>query len=273
VQPKIQKWIADSAEEDASGGMDRLLMMNDLINNVLNRYEAFKKGDRSATAEIDPAFAPGTQTSATAKAKAAAAQVSLIDFDFDEGPSPAAASTSTNPIDDLSGLGALSLGPSSPSSSAPPTNGGSLFDLDFSSPAPPTPTHNGGFSVPSTAQPQPQLSASAGAFFSNPAYGNGLGGSARGSAAPSPAPSGSHIPWSTTATDASSSRASTPGMAGAAIQLPGSRPGSVHPGTPGAGGAGGASPWDGMAAFGHQQSQVTGAPPVPTKDAFEDLLL
>ncbi len=162
MQPKIQKWVADSAEEEASDNMDRLLMMNDLINNVVNRYEAFKKGDRSATAEIDPAFAPGT---ATSKAKAQAAQVSLIDFDFDD--------------------------------------------------------------------------------------------------APSPAPSGSNIPWSTTATNASSSRASTPGLAGAAIQLPGSRPGSAQP----------ASPYDGMAAFGHQQSQVKGAPPVPQKDAFEDLLL
>jgi hypothetical protein len=29
--------------------------MNDLINNVLQRYESFKKGDRSATIEIDSA--------------------------------------------------------------------------------------------------------------------------------------------------------------------------------------------------------------------------
>lgn len=34
---------------------DRLLLINDLINNVTNRYEAFKAGDRSATADIDPA--------------------------------------------------------------------------------------------------------------------------------------------------------------------------------------------------------------------------
>lgn len=29
--------------------------MNDLINNVLERYEKFKKGDRTAIAEINPA--------------------------------------------------------------------------------------------------------------------------------------------------------------------------------------------------------------------------
>jgi hypothetical protein len=34
---------------------DKLLLMNDLINNVLVRYNSFRKGDRSATAEIDPA--------------------------------------------------------------------------------------------------------------------------------------------------------------------------------------------------------------------------
>lgn len=33
---------------------DRLLLMNDLINNVVKRYESFKAGDRTATAEIDP---------------------------------------------------------------------------------------------------------------------------------------------------------------------------------------------------------------------------
>ena len=37
---------------------DRLLLINDLINNVIKRYDAFKAGDRSATAEIDPACVP-----------------------------------------------------------------------------------------------------------------------------------------------------------------------------------------------------------------------
>ena len=35
---------------------DRLLLMNDLINNVVNRYEAFKTGDRSATADVDVTY-------------------------------------------------------------------------------------------------------------------------------------------------------------------------------------------------------------------------
>lgn len=72
VQPKIQKWIEESAENDpgsmgasivhgyvwltgadALRAIDRLLLMNDLINNVVRRYEAFKAGDRNATADID----------------------------------------------------------------------------------------------------------------------------------------------------------------------------------------------------------------------------
>ena len=42
----------DLTDDDPS---DRLLLINDLINNVTKRYESFKGGDRSATADIDPA--------------------------------------------------------------------------------------------------------------------------------------------------------------------------------------------------------------------------
>lgn len=52
ARPKIQKWIGDAGEDNADL-MDRLLLMNDLINNVLDRYEACKKGDWAKAAEID----------------------------------------------------------------------------------------------------------------------------------------------------------------------------------------------------------------------------
>merc|ERR1719487_2144780 len=110
IQPKLQKWIAESAETNPEG-MDRLLLINDLINNVIKRYEAFKAGDRSATAEIDPSLNSG---GAGSKARAQAQQVSLIDFDDDEAfaaPTPPAASTPavpnaapSNPLDDLASL-------------------------------------------------------------------------------------------------------------------------------------------------------------------------
>ena len=54
ARPKIQKWIGDAGEDNADL-MDRLLLMNDLINNVLDRYEACKKGDWAKAAEIDAA--------------------------------------------------------------------------------------------------------------------------------------------------------------------------------------------------------------------------
>lgn len=52
VQPRLQKWI--SQEEDSESSLtDRLLLLNDLVNQICERYEAFKKGDLSAQATID----------------------------------------------------------------------------------------------------------------------------------------------------------------------------------------------------------------------------
>lgn len=53
VQPRLQKWISD-AEDGESQQMDRLLLLNDLVNQVCERYQAFKKGDLSKTVQIDP---------------------------------------------------------------------------------------------------------------------------------------------------------------------------------------------------------------------------
>ncbi|GAA5948305.1 hypothetical protein JCM3765_001364 [Sporobolomyces pararoseus] len=198
VQPKIQKWIGESAENNPDA-MDRLLLINDLINNVTKRYEAFKAGDRSATADIDPALAGGPSS----KAKAQAKQVSLIDVDDDSAfaaPSPNNASTPTsskattsNPMDDLAALGSLSLGPSSnpfpppmsSSTTAASAQAGSLFDLNdaFSSPAAAsTPTN--GSSRP--AAPPSMNSSSSGSFFTNPAYSSSSASSSSAS-----------IPWNT----------------------------------------------------------------------------
>ncbi|GAA5855408.1 hypothetical protein JCM9279_006473 [Rhodotorula babjevae] len=179
VQPKLQKWIADSAENDPDS-MDRLLLINDLINQVLKRYDAFKAGDRTATADIDPALASGQPG---AKARSQAKQVSLIDFDDDDAfsaPAPGtpglavggtASAAATNPLDDLA---SLSLG-GAPAAASSGTN--SLFDLGaaFGAPAP----------APASAAPSAPAARPAqvggGSFFSNPAYGNG--GSGGGSAA------------------------------------------------------------------------------------------
>lgn len=69
--------------------------MNDLINNIVKRYESFKLGDRSAQVDLDVSFVPllpiFDQTNAKGKRLGGKItmtkvenQVSLIDFDFDE---------------------------------------------------------------------------------------------------------------------------------------------------------------------------------------------
>ncbi|GAA6023766.1 hypothetical protein JCM10207_001184, partial [Rhodosporidiobolus poonsookiae] len=215
VQPKLQKWIADSAENNPDA-MDRLLLINDLINNVLQRYEAFKAGDRSATAEIDPALS--STSAAGHKARQQAAQVSLIDFDDDnafdapasspsgaEGgvalslsPAPSTPAGPSNPLDDLA---SLSLGGASSGSGS--GGAGGLFDLNtafaapssqaqqpinlFSSAPPlvPSSAAGSGTSTPTSAS-RPAQPPTSGSFFTNPAYAhaapsgsNGYGGGLR----------------------------------------------------------------------------------------------
>ncbi|KAH7338476.1 VHS domain-containing protein [Rhizoctonia solani] len=53
ARPKIQKWIGEAEEGDPES-LDTFLHMNDMINNVLDRYDRFQKGDYSATVEPTP---------------------------------------------------------------------------------------------------------------------------------------------------------------------------------------------------------------------------
>jgi len=92
ARPKLQKWISD-AETDDPESLDTFLQINDQINTVLSRYEAFKKGDYSFAANPIP------QELSNNGASSSTAGVSLIDFD-DTAPS-----TSSGPVaNDLSGL-------------------------------------------------------------------------------------------------------------------------------------------------------------------------
>ncbi|KAL8278964.1 hypothetical protein RQP46_008633 [Phenoliferia psychrophenolica] len=282
VQPKIQKWIEESAENDP-GSMDRLLLMNDLINNVVRRYEAFKAGDREATADIDATFAT---TDSTAKAKTAAQQVSLIDFDFDEvapaaAAAPAASSSSDPMMDDFAALSSLSLGPSTStsfSSPAPPrppqVDPLSLFDLSpagFSS----TPSQNQQQQQPSypqsfsSQQPQQPPVTGGGSFFSNPAY-NGSGARVNNGKAPQSQyqPSASPINWGNSSSSSPIGRASTPSAPGA-IQLPGAGQAYASNGN---GNGNGNTNGNGSSWQQQQTVKTTSTGPPPPKDAFADLL-
>ncbi|KAK4703946.1 hypothetical protein P7C70_g2263, partial [Phenoliferia sp. Uapishka_3] len=285
VQPKIQKWIEESAENDP-GSMDRLLLMNDLINNVVRRYEAFKAGDRSATADIDATF---TTKESTAKAKTAAQQVSLIDFDFDEvAPvAPTPTSSSDPMMDDFSALASLSLGPSASTSSSPAPGQKpaqvdplSLFDLSpagFSAQIPPGSMQAHSFAQPSQPQRPPgPISTGSGSFFSNPAYGNGAprgNGKAPQAQYQQPQQMASPINWGTSSSSSPIGRASTPITPGA-IQLGGPQQSQGVPSPYGAqlSGSGNGNGIGGAMNGGSWQSQRA-APAVPPKaDPFGDLL-
>jgi len=88
ARPKIQKWISDAQTDDPES-LDTFLQINDQINTVLTRYDAFKKGDFSfASNPIPQELATGSGSSQG---------ISLIDFD-DSAPA------STSGDNDLSGL-------------------------------------------------------------------------------------------------------------------------------------------------------------------------
>lgn len=249
---------------------DKLLLMNDLINNVLDRYKSFKKGDRSASAEINPAFAKNGTKGKTAT-KAAAAP-NLIDFDEPaQETSNGNSGASGNPMDDAFGLGGLTLGGSS-SSAAPPqssntANGAGLLDgLDFGSSSS-APQQQITFyqqyqtTSPSGAVQQPtvswgNLSSQPGQRSSSPMTGNAFGqnnSTVNPQTPSSPLSSGNRTSLSTNQT---SLRPATPG----AINL--GMMGAVPPPSP----------------LGQQQSrqapqqQQSNNQPPKLKDPFDDLL-
>ncbi|KAF8154791.1 VHS domain-containing protein [Crassisporium funariophilum] len=75
ARPKLQKWISD-AETDDPESLDTFLQINDQINTVLARYDAFKKGDFS--------FASNPIPKELAADAGSSQGVSLIDLDDEE---------------------------------------------------------------------------------------------------------------------------------------------------------------------------------------------
>lgn len=295
AQPKIQKWISNAEEnEDAdtigelvflfSLGIakkivsfclsDKLLLMNDLINNVLDRYKSFKKGDRSANAEINPAFAKNGTKGKTAS-KAAAAP-NLIDFDEPaEETSNGNGGASSNPMDDAFGLGGLTIGGSSSSTvpvhSGNTSNGAGLLDgLDFGSSSA-APQQQSTFyqqyqsTSSSGAVQQPtvswgNLSSQPGQRSSSPMNTNTF--AQNHSLARTQSPSSPLSPGNRTslATNQTSLRPSTPG----AINL--GMMGAVPPSSPLG------QPQNQQAPQQQQQQQQNSGQPAKLKDPFDDLL-
>jgi ADP-ribosylation factor-binding protein GGA len=148
---------------------DTFLQINDSINTVLNRYEAFKKGDFATSSNPIPAeYASGSSSSTTAGANA----LSLIDLDES---APVTAPSAAGGVHDLAGL----FGSSAPATTPLP----SAF-----APAP-IPTNgygaSGGSGVGTIKAPSPQQQQQVGAIVlpgtpkprSNPvSSGSSLGG-------------------------------------------------------------------------------------------------
>ncbi|UZJ56883.1 hypothetical protein CBS101457_006203 [Exobasidium rhododendri] len=126
VQPRLQKWI-EEGEEGETEHMDRLLLINDLINNVNERYQSFKRGDFTASVTIDPSIDPskgGADAVPTAKI------TDLISFDdeqdaatADKGSGAAAAAPSSSSASIMDDFASLTFG--APASSSGVNNGGS----------------------------------------------------------------------------------------------------------------------------------------------------
>ena len=264
--------------------------MNDLINNVLQRYESFKKGDRSATIEIDPAsvFATpfqgisanvsdrsfqkkGSKSSSRSAGKAAAAPApNLIDFDFD---APATSGSSngqnaSNPMDDFAGL---SLG--GPSSTLHPSGSGNdlLAGLNFSSSTSSMPTQPPFYQqyqtpLPSNLSANQQQSMSWGNLnTSTPSVGSGQASPAfqanRAGSMMSPPPT-------------QGARSSTPGAI--TLGMMGSMPGTPTSAAPSMSGSanGGFGQFSQAPAQANYQPQRQQPPPAAkAKDPFEDVLM
>ncbi|KAG5641568.1 hypothetical protein DXG03_004709 [Asterophora parasitica] len=160
ARPKLQKWISDAQSDDPESLgayirsrykiiiqtnilLDTFLQINDQINSVLNRYEAFKKGDYTTATNPIPAELAGTGSTT--------ADLSLIDFDDSSSSANAGASSSASGLAELNDLFAANA-PHAPSPIISNGNGYGMGMLMGNAVGAP------GISRPSTMSP-PSLSA------------------------------------------------------------------------------------------------------------------
>ncbi|KAF8930005.1 hypothetical protein BGZ58_008527 [Dissophora ornata] len=139
AQPKIQKFISE-AEDDEN--MEKLLQINDVINNVIEQYKQVKSGNlvKAAIPNFGQDSNEHNGGSSTAPAQSESSLIDLVDFGGPESISPQSATptapapaTTGNLMDDLMNLnfndgpppawgaaGSISLGQPSSSSAVPP---------------------------------------------------------------------------------------------------------------------------------------------------------
>ncbi|KAG0277037.1 hypothetical protein BGZ95_006632 [Linnemannia exigua] len=108
AQPKVQKFISEASDDD---NMEKLLQINDIINNVIEQYSQVKRG-RLVKAEV-PSIGQDSNTgnngSSVAPAQSESSLIDLVDFGGSDSSSPPSTAT--------------------PSAPAPPTTGNLMDDL------------------------------------------------------------------------------------------------------------------------------------------------
>ncbi|KIM86588.1 hypothetical protein PILCRDRAFT_815824 [Piloderma croceum F 1598] len=150
ARPKIQKWISDAETED-SESLDTFLQINDQINTVLNRYEAFQKGDYSFSSNPIPAELGGSS---------AKNDSSLIDLD-DSAPSVGGL---TGGVDDLASLfgSALPTSSVSPPPLPPGVNNATRPPISSHTYSPQQQPQFGSIMLPGTPKPESARASRAG---------------------------------------------------------------------------------------------------------------
>ncbi|GJJ15560.1 hypothetical protein Clacol_009838 [Clathrus columnatus] len=172
ARPKIQKWISD-AETDDPESLALFLQLNDQINNVLTRFDAFKKGDYEGVANAVP-----TNLVGSSGVHSQSQSRDLIDL-LDDEQLMGGQSSANTVTDDLASIFGGSSGVT------PANNGGNVQQTQFpllslvnnnNGNGSPFLSAQGGIVLPSTPQPalplfQPSSSSSSSSgLFSSTSY-------------------------------------------------------------------------------------------------------
>ncbi|KAF9901543.1 hypothetical protein EC991_006025 [Linnemannia zychae] len=191
AQPKVQKFISEASDDD---NMEKLLQINDIINNVIEQYSQVKRG-RLVKAEIPSIGQDNNNTgSNAAPAQSESSLIDLVDFGGSDTSSPPV--TTTAP--------------------APPTTGNlmdDLMSLNFNDGPPPAWGAAGSISLGRSASPAASFNSNSSFNSSGAAppgynvFSSGVGNNTSGSGSPA----FSNSPMLQPMSSSSSSRPTTPG--------------------------------------------------------------
>ncbi|KAG0279784.1 hypothetical protein BGZ96_001809 [Linnemannia gamsii] len=171
AQPKVQKFIGEASDDD---DMEKLLQINDVINNVIEQYSQVKSGRlvKSAVPSIGHADSNNNTGSIGAPAQSESSLIDLVDFGGPDNSPPSSTSaapapaTTGNLMDDLMSLnfndgpppawgaaGSISLGQSNSPAASFNSNSSSSFNNAGAPPAYNMFSSSGGNNTSSSGSP------------------------------------------------------------------------------------------------------------------------